>query len=92
MSGRRGPWPLTEKRALYRRLMEQGIGDSEACRIVGINRRTGTGGVMAVSTPTGPACNGSTRRSLDRPSNTLDWQAPAARLASLIHPPRRDNR
>jgi len=40
--GRRGASPLTGKRELYRRLMEQGLDNSEACRVVGINRRTGT--------------------------------------------------
>ena len=43
MTGRgRGPSPLSDKRELYVRLMEQGIDNSEACRVVGINRRTGT--------------------------------------------------
>ena len=33
---------LTEKREWFSRLIVQGMGNSEACRIVGINRRTGT--------------------------------------------------
>ena len=40
--GRRRPSPLTGKRELYRRLMEQGMSNSAACRVVGVNRRTGT--------------------------------------------------
>ena len=41
--GRRGPGalPQVEKRELYARLIAQGYNNSEACRIVGINRRTG---------------------------------------------------
>lgn len=40
----RGPGipPLTGKRDQYLRLMSQGMSNSEACRRVGINRRTGT--------------------------------------------------
>ena len=41
-AGRKGPSPLTAKRELYRRLMEQGVSNAEACRVVGVNRRTGT--------------------------------------------------
>ena len=43
MAGRErpGPWPQTEKRAWFARLIAQGVNNSEACRIVGINRRTG---------------------------------------------------
>ncbi|QYB00299.1 IS30 family transposase (plasmid) [Rhodococcus sp. USK10] len=33
---------LTEKREQFARLIRQGVGNSEACRRVGINRRTGT--------------------------------------------------
>lgn len=41
--GRRGPGalPQAEKREHYARLIAQGINNSEACRIVGINRKTG---------------------------------------------------
>jgi transposase, IS30 family len=41
--GRRGPGalPQTEKREQFARLIAQGYNNSEACRIVGINRRTG---------------------------------------------------
>ncbi len=41
--GRRGPGalPQAEKREQYARLITQGYNNSEACRIVGINRRTG---------------------------------------------------
>jgi len=34
--------PLTAERDLYLRLMAQGMSNSQACRAVGINRRTGT--------------------------------------------------
>ena len=40
--GRPGPEPLTAERDLYRRLMAQGMGNSQVCREIGINRRTGT--------------------------------------------------
>lgn len=40
---RAGPGrPLTEQRQVFARLIAQGVSNSEACRIVGINRRTGT--------------------------------------------------
>ena len=41
---RRGPGgsPLTAKREKYSRLINQGYSNSEACRTVGVNRRTGT--------------------------------------------------
>ena len=39
---RRGASPLTGKRELYRRLMDQGMSNAAACRVVGVNRRTGT--------------------------------------------------
>ena len=41
--GRRGPGvlPQVEKRQQFARLIAQGFNNSEACRIVGINRRTG---------------------------------------------------
>jgi transposase, IS30 family len=37
----RGRRSLTEERRVYLRLMQQGMSNAEACRIVGINRRTG---------------------------------------------------
>ena len=37
-----GAWGLTEKQDRFVRLIAQGVSNSEACRIVGINRRTGT--------------------------------------------------
>ena len=40
--GRPGPEPLSAERDLYRQLMAQGMGNSQACRLFGINRRTGT--------------------------------------------------
>ena len=41
--GRRGPGalPQVEKREQFARLIAQGFNNSEACRVVGINRRTG---------------------------------------------------
>jgi IS30 family transposase len=39
--GRPGPAPQTAKRELYAALIARGVTYSEACRIVGINRRTG---------------------------------------------------
>lgn len=42
--GRRrgGPSPLGEQRERFARLIGQGVSNAEACRIVGVNRRTGT--------------------------------------------------
>ena len=37
-----GTAPLGEKRAHYERLINQGVGTAEACRVVGIDRRTGS--------------------------------------------------
>jgi IS30 family transposase len=37
-----GPAPRTADRAAFARLISQGVSNSEACRTVGINRRTGT--------------------------------------------------
>src|SRR6201988_4124124 len=39
--GRPGRTPQVEKRELFGRLIAQGFSNSEACRVVGINRRTG---------------------------------------------------
>jgi IS30 family transposase len=39
--GRPGPAPQTTKRELFSRLIAQGISNAEACRIVGVNPRTG---------------------------------------------------
>src|SRR5674476_600897 len=39
--GRRGPAPQTVKREQFARLIAEGVSSSEACRIVGVNRRTG---------------------------------------------------
>ncbi len=39
--GRRGPAPQTVKREQFARLIAEGVNNSEASRIVGINRRTG---------------------------------------------------
>jgi IS30 family transposase len=40
--GRRGPAPDTEKRGRFARLIALGVPNAEACRKVGINRKTGT--------------------------------------------------
>src|SRR5664280_1625980 len=39
--GRPGPAPQSAKREQFARLIAQGVSNAEACRIVGINRRTG---------------------------------------------------
>ena len=39
--GRPGPAPQTAKREQFARLIARGVSNSEACRIVGVNRRTG---------------------------------------------------
>src|SRR5665647_457923 len=40
--GRPGPVPLTGQRQEFARLIARGVSNSEACRMVGVNRRTGT--------------------------------------------------
>jgi IS30 family transposase len=40
--GRPGPAPQTTKRVQFARLISRGVPNAEACRLVGINRRTGT--------------------------------------------------
>jgi transposase, IS30 family len=40
--GRPGPAPQTAKREQFARLIGRGVPNAEACRLVGINRRTGT--------------------------------------------------
>jgi hypothetical protein len=40
-NGRLGPPPQTVKREWFAALIAQGVGNAEACRMVGINRRTG---------------------------------------------------
>lgn len=40
--GQPGPAPQTSKRERFARLIARGVPNAEACRIVGINRRTGT--------------------------------------------------
>lgn len=42
VSRRQGPEPLIVQREEFTRLIARGVGNSEACREVGINRRTGT--------------------------------------------------
>ena len=37
-----GPSPLTRQREKYTRLIARGVSNAEACRLVGVNRRTGT--------------------------------------------------
>jgi len=47
-----------EKQQQYVRLIAQGVSNSEACRLVGINRKTGTGGATAgrCAIPPGRVC------------------------------------
>ena len=40
--GTQGPAPLTVQREEFARLIARGVSNSEACRVVGVNRRTGT--------------------------------------------------
>jgi len=37
-----GPSPLVRQREEYARLVARGVSNAEACRVVGVNRRTGT--------------------------------------------------
>ena len=37
-----GSPPLADKRDLYIDLMSKGVSNTAACRVVGVNRRTGT--------------------------------------------------
>jgi hypothetical protein len=39
--GRPGPAPQTTKREWFARLIAQGVASTQACRIVGVNPRTG---------------------------------------------------
>ena len=39
---RQGPTPLTAQCEEFTRLIARGVSNSEACRLVGVNRRTGT--------------------------------------------------
>jgi len=41
-TGRPGVEPLSEQRAEFVRLIAQGVSNTEACRTLGVNRRTGT--------------------------------------------------
>jgi len=54
MAGRgyRGPEPLTAQRELFGRLIASGASNSEACRTVGVNRKTGTRWRYGRSIPT----------------------------------------
>jgi hypothetical protein len=40
--GRPGSTPQTQKREWFARLIAQGVSNSHACRIVGVNRKTGS--------------------------------------------------
>ena len=37
-----GPAPLTAQRQEFAKLIAKGVSNSEACRLIGVNRRTGT--------------------------------------------------
>lgn len=41
VGGRPGPAPQTEKREQFARLIARGVSNAEACRVVGVNERTG---------------------------------------------------
>lgn len=41
LKGRQGSSPLTDKRVQCVRLVKQGLNNVEACRVVGVNRKTG---------------------------------------------------
>lgn len=53
--GRPGPAPQTEKREWFARLIAQGVSNSQACRIVGVNRRTGNAGDTGEQSPAAAA-------------------------------------
>jgi len=46
-----GPVPRTDKRVLFERLINAGVTNSEACRAVGVNRKTGTRWRLGRSVP-----------------------------------------
>lgn len=48
-----GPVKLRREREAYSRLVQQGYSNTEAFRIVGIDRRTGTSGVTAAAPTVG---------------------------------------
>jgi len=50
--GHQGPEPLTAQRELFGRLISAGVSNSEACRTVGVNRKTGTRWRFGRSIPT----------------------------------------
>lgn len=72
--GRRGPGPapLTEKRAAFVRLIGQGLSNSEACLLVGVNRRTGTRWRYGRTVPTTDG------GSLHYPAMTTTTRSPSA--------------
>jgi IS30 family transposase len=66
----RGPAPLTRQREEHARLIARGVSNSEACRIVKVNRRTGTRWLYG---RTVPLANGTSREYpavIDIPSET----------------------
>ena len=48
----RGGVLLVEEREWFARLVAQGVNNAEACRIVGINRKTGSAGVTGAPSAT----------------------------------------
>lgn len=68
-----GALPLTSQRDQYRALMQQGMSNAEACRVVGVNRKTGhrwrygravttrTGEIRTYAAISGPPVPGSSR-------------------------------
>jgi hypothetical protein len=52
----------SDKQQQYVRLIARGVNNAETCRIVGINRKRGTGGGMAGRSGIPPGCSFTMRR------------------------------
>ncbi len=61
-AGRPGVEPLAAQRVEFVRLIAQGVSNTEACRMVGVNRQTGTRGRFGRSVPDPRVTSGSIRR------------------------------
>ena len=73
-----GPAPLTKQREEYTRLIVRGVSNAEACRLVGVNRRTGTRWLYGRSVP---GKDGSTR---EYPPVNLTPKPPAPRSSRYL--------
>jgi hypothetical protein len=60
--GRPGPAPQTAKREWFARLIAQGVPSAQACRMVGVNPRTGNGGDTGARSPAAAAGGCTIRR------------------------------